>query len=133
MDNNNNNGKEEKKPVIYTNTIEGLGTFNSTNVTNFTLGDRNNNGQDYIANDTITQISIVTSSADVEVTTSEAEKVNDSAGKHTIYKNTANVGEHKGEARYFSILKDNDNQRYVFISSPDYDLTCIIVDTFKFS
>lgn len=131
--NNNNNSKEEKKPVIYTNAIDGVGTFNSTNVTNFTSKDMNNGGQDYIGNDTITQITIVTSSADIEVSISEAEKVNDSAGKHTIYKDTANVGEHKGEVRYFSVLKDNDNQRYVFISSPDYNLTCMIVDTFKFS
>ena len=42
------------------------------------------------------------------------------------------MGAHKGEVRYFSILKDNDNQKYVMISTADYNLTCMMVDTFKF-
>ena len=77
------------------------------------------------------QIILLYSSA-VEITISEADKINDSAKDHTIYKNTANMGNHKGEVRYFSILKDNDNQRYVMISTADYNLTCMMVDTFKF-
>ena len=119
--------------IIYNNYIEGLGTFNSTNVTNFTLSDLSNGVQtDYIANDSIAQISTTSSSSAIEVTTSEADKVNDSAEGHTIYKNTANRGDYKGEVRYFSVLKDNDNQRYVLISTADYNLTCMIVDSFKF-
>ncbi len=126
-----NNTKNEV--VIYNNTIDGLGTFNSTNVTNFTLSDSSNNVQtNYIANDTIAQVTTTSSSSAIEITISEAEKVNDSAKGHTIYKNTANMGEHKGEVRYFTILKDNDNQRYVMISTADFNLTSMIVDSFKF-
>lgn len=125
--------KELNKPVIYNNTIEGVGTFQSMNVTNFTKSNQSNDQQtDYKANDTITQITTTSSSSAVEITKSEAEKVNDTPNGHTIYKNTANVGEHKGEVRYFAILKDNDNQRYIMISSGDYNLTSKIVDTFKF-
>ena len=126
----NNNTENEVK--IYNNSIEGVGTFNTTNVTNFTLSDSVGNQIDYLANDSIAQVTITSSSSDIEVTISEAEKVNDSTKGHTIYKNTANVGEHKGEVRYFSILKDNDNSRYIFISTADYNLTCMIVDSFKF-
>ena len=126
------NNNSENKVTIYNNTIDGVGTFNTTNVTNFTLTDRQNNQIDYIANDSIAQVTISSSSADVEVTISEADRVNDSAKGHTIYKNTANIGEHKGEVRYFSILKDNDNSRYILISTADYNLTCMIVDSFKF-
>ena len=125
---NNNN-----QPVIYNNTIPGVGTFNSTNVTNFTYSDSSNDIQtDYVANDSIAQVTVCTSSLAVEITISEADRVNDSAKGHTIYKNTANIGEHKGEVRYFSILKDQDNQRYIMISTADYNLTCMIVDSFKF-
>lgn len=85
-----------------------------------------------VANDTIAQVTTTSSSSAVEITISEADKINDSAKDHTIYKNTANMGNHKGEVRYFSILKDNDNQRYVMISTADYNLTCMMVDTFKF-
>lgn len=121
------------QPVIYANTIPGVGTFNSTNVTNFTYSSSDNPYQtDYLANDSIAQVSVCTSSAAVEISISEADKVNDSAEGHTIYKNTANVGEHKGEVRYFSILKDQDNSRYILISTADYNLTCMIVDSFKF-
>ena len=127
-----NNQQQENKPVIYNNTIAGLGTFNTTNVTNFTLDAEKSKQTDYLANDTITQVSTISSSSVVEVTISEADRVNDSAAGHTIYKNTATIGDHKGEVRYFSILKDQDNQRYVFISTADYNLTCMIVDSFKF-
>lgn len=120
--------------IIYNNTIPDVGTFNSTNVTNFTLSNSTNDYQtDYIGNDSIAQISTTSSSSMIETTIDQADKVNDSAEGHTIYKNTANVGEYKGEIRYFSILQDNDNDRYVMISTDDYNLTCMIVDSFKFS
>ena len=120
--------------IIYNNTIPDVGTFNSTNVTNFTLSNSSNDYQtNYIGNDSIAQISTTSSSSMIETTIDQADKVNDSAEGHTIYKNTANVGEYKGEIRYFSILQDNDNDRYVMISTADYNLTCMIVDSFKFS
>ena len=126
-----NNKKNEIK--IYNNTIDGVGTFNTTNVTNFTLSNSSDSSQtDYVGNDTIAQITTTSSSSLIEITVSEADKVNDSAKGHTIYKNTANIGTHKGEVRYFSILKDQDNSKYVFISTADYNLTCMIVDSFKF-
>ena len=126
-----NNKKNEVK--IYNNTIDGVGTFNTTNVTNFTLSNSSDSSQtDYVGNDTIAQITTTSSSSLIEITVSEADKVNDSAKGHTIYKNTANIGDHKGEVRYFSILKDQDNSKYVFISTADYNLTCMIVDSFKF-
>ena len=92
---------------IYNNTINGVGTFNTTNITNFTLSNSSNDYHtNYVANDTITQITTTSSSSLIEITFSEADKVNDSAKGHTIYKNTANISEHKEEVRYFSILKD---------------------------
>ncbi len=128
LSNNKGNGVK-----IYNNTIDGVGTFNTTNVTNFTLSNSSNDYQtNYVANDTIAQITTTSSSALVDVTISEANRVNDSAKGHTIYKDTANIGDHKGEVRYFSILKDQDNNKYVFISTADYNLTCMIVDSFKF-
>ncbi|MBO6273966.1 MAG: hypothetical protein J6M91_00195, partial [Methanobrevibacter sp.] len=108
------NFSSEKGPVVYNNTIEGLGTFNTTNVTNFTLNESSNSVQNnYVGNDTIAQVTTTSSSSAIEITISEADRVNDSAKGHTIYKNTATIGDHKGEVRYFSILKDQDNQRYV--------------------
>ena len=119
--------------IVYNNTIADVGTFNSTNVTNFTLSNSTNNYlTDDVGNDSIAQISTTSSSSMIETTIDQADKVNDSAEGHTIYKNTANVGEYKGEIRYFSILQDNDNDRYVMISTADYNLTCMMVDTFKF-
>ena len=127
------NLNQKNDVVIYNNTIDGLGTFNTTNVTNFTLNESSNGRQtNYVANDTIAQITTTASSSAIEITVSEADRVNDSAKGHTIYKNTATIGDHKGEVRYFSILKDQDNQRYVFISTADYNLTYMIVDSFKF-
>ena len=127
------NLNQKDEVVIYNNTIDGLGTFNTTNVTNFTLNESSNGLQtNYVANDTIAQITTTSSSSAIEITISEADRVNDSAKGHTIYKNTANIGSHKGEVRYFSVLKDQDNQRYVLISTADYNLTCMIVDSFKF-
>lgn len=127
------NNNKENGPIIYNNTIEGVGTFNTTNVTNFTLKDSDRSYQTYyIANDSIAQVCPITSSSAIEVTISESDRVNDSAKCHTIYKTTANIGEHKGEVRYLSILRDDDNGRYILISSADYNLTCMMVDSFKF-
>ena len=67
----------------------------------------------------------------MENTIDTAEKVNDSPEGHTICKNTANMGEHKGEVRYISFLTDNDKQRHILINSEDYNLTCMMVDSFK--
>ena len=118
--------------IIYNNTIDDVGTFNSVNVTNFVLANSSNDRQtDYVGNDSRAQITTTSSSSAIEVTISEAEKVNDSAGGHTIYKNTANIGEYKGEIRYFSILKDNDKERYIMISTDNHNLTSMIVDSFK--
>ncbi len=125
-----NNQKNDIK--VFNNTIEGVGTFNSTNVTNFTKANSSNGQQtNYVANDSRAQITTTSSSSAIEVTISEAEKVNDSAKGHTIYKDTANIGEYKGEVRYFTILKDNDKERYIMISTDDYNLTSMIVDSFK--
>ena len=127
------NFNSEKGPVVYNNTIEGLGTFNTTNVTNFTFDNMSNDRQtNYLANDSIAQVTTTSSSSLIEVSISEADRVNDSAKGHTIYKDTATIGDYKGEVRYFSVLKDQDNQRYVYISTADYNLTCMIVDSFKF-
>ena len=118
--------------ISYNNTIPDVGTFNSTNVTNFTLSNSSDDYQtNYIGNDSIAQISTTSSSYAIELTIDRADKVNDSAEGHTIYKDTANVGEYKGEIRYFSILQDNDKARYIMISTADYNLTCMIVDSFK--
>lgn len=125
-----NNQKNDIK--VFNNTIEGVGTFNSTNVTNFTKANSSNDQQtNYVANDSRAQITTTSSSSAMEVTISEAEKVNDSAKGHTIYKNTANIGEYKGEVRYFTFLKDNDNNRYIMISTDNHNLTSMIVDSFK--
>ncbi|MBQ7928677.1 MAG: hypothetical protein IJ287_08075 [Methanobrevibacter sp.] len=125
----NNSGNDV---VIYNNTIDDVGTFNTTNVTNFTLDESYDDGAThYTANYTGAQIIVTSSSALIENTKVDADRINDSAEGHSIYKNTANVGEYKGEVRYFSILTDNDNERYVYISSPDFNLTCMMVDSFK--
>ena len=79
----------EDDVIIYNNTIDGVGTFNSTNVTNFTFDKSNSKQTDYLANDSIAQISLTTSSYFIDNTISEADRVNDSAEGHTIYKNTA--------------------------------------------
>lgn len=118
--------------IIYNNTIDGVGTFNTFNVTNFVLDNYSDDIQtNYIGNDSIAQVSTTSSSSVIDVTISEADKVNDSAEGHTIYKNTATIGEYKGDVRYFSILKDNEKDRYIFISTGDYNLTCMMVDSFK--
>lgn len=121
----------EDEVIVYNNTIDGVGTFNTTNVTNFTFDRETSKQTDYLANDSISQVSIFSNPIYIENSISRAVRVNDSAEGHTIYKNTANIGEYKGEVRYFSVLEDSDNDRYIFISTGDYNLTCMIVDSFK--
>jgi len=125
--------KHENK--IYTNRIKGMGTFNTINVTNFTPRKSDRFYQTYyLADDDITQVSATNRKSAIDVTLNrESERVKDSPEGHPIYKNTANVGKYSGEDRYCSVLKDDDNNRYIFISTADYDLTCMIVDTFKFT
>ena len=135
----NKNETEElrKKPknIIYTNTIKGIGTFNTINVTNFTPRKSDRFFQTfYLADDDITQVSATKSKYAVDVTLNfESERVKDSPKGHQIYRNTANVGKYRGETRYCSVLKDDDNDRYIYISTANYDLTCMMVDTFKFT
>ena len=120
------------EPVIYNNTIEGVGSFQSMNATNFTENNTSAKGQTfYTSNMTGCEISTITDGDMVEITKNEAVMVNDSPKGHTIYKITANIGEHKGEVRYVSFIKDQDNDRWIMISSPDKNLTDLMVDSFK--
>ena len=122
------NQKEEA--IIYNNTIEGVGAFQSAGVENFTLSPIGDASQShYMGSDNITQISVIKSASAINKTISDAEKVNDSGEGHAVYKNTANVGEYKGDVRYFSVLEDNG--RFIFISTNDFNLTCMIVDSFE--
>lgn len=119
---------------IYNNTIDDVGTFNTTNVTNFTLNTESSNekGTHYLADGPmVAEVTTFTQTYLMENTISDAEKVNDSPEGHTIYKNTANIGEHKGEVRYISFLTDNEKERHIMINSEDYNLTCMMVDSFK--
>ncbi|WP_407414348.1 hypothetical protein [Methanobrevibacter sp.] len=119
--------------VIYNNTIDDVGSFNTVNVTNFTLDDEDSDGEQtfYLANDTITQVSLYSRTSLMENTIADSDRVNDSPEGHTIYKTTANMGAHKGEVRYITYLTDNEKERHIQISSPDYNLTCMMVDSFK--
>ena len=133
----NNEQKEEIK--IYNNTIEGVGTFNTINVTNFTLKQSDDFQTDYLAYDEngtrVAQVSECPSSdryQSMEITKSISDKVNDSAKGHSIYKTTSNQGEHKGEVIYLSYLDDEENNRIILISSRDYNLTSMMVDSFRF-
>lgn len=120
------------EPVIYNNTIEGVGAFQSMNATNFTENYTSARGQTfYTSNLTGCEISTIPDGDMVEITKNEAVMVNDSPKGHTIYKNTANIGEHKGEVRYISFIKDQDNNRWIMINSPDKNLTDLMVDSFK--
>ena len=124
-----NNQNDE---IIYNNIIDGIGTFNTTNVTNFTVDDSYGDGvTHYVDNDTISQVVTYGNNHRIENTRENADRVNDSVDGHSIYKFTANRGEHKGEVRYGSFLEDYDNDHYILISSPDYNLTCMMVDSFK--
>ena len=125
-----NNAKDDV--IIYNNTIEDVGTFNTTNVTNFTFDSESNGQTHYLAEGPlVAEITTFSRTALMENTIDSSEKVNDSPEGHTIYKNTANMGEHKGEVRYISFLTDNDKQRHIMINSEDYNLTCMMVDSFK--
>ena len=118
---------------VYNNVIDDVGSFNTTNVTNFTLDDSDSDQQtNYMAKGPImAEVSTFSQTSLMEVTIEQSDRVDDSPKGHTIYKNTANMGEHKGEVRYVSFLTDNDNQRHIMINSADYNLTCMMVDSFK--
>lgn len=124
---------QKDEVTVYNNVIDDVGSFNTTNVTNFTLDDSGSGQQtNYIAEGPLmAEISIFSQTSLMENTIEDADKVNDSPEGHTIYKDTANVGEHKGEVRYISFLTDNDKQRHIMINSADYNLTCMMVDSFK--
>ena len=121
----------KNETIIFNNTIEGVGTFNSINATNFTLTEEADSQTFYGSNLTGCEVSVITSASMVDTTIQRAEKTNDSAGGHTIYKNTANLGDHVGEVRYFGIIEDKENSRFIMISTPDFNITSKIVDTFK--
>ena len=122
----------EDDVIVYNNTIDGVGTFNTTNVTNFTFDIESNGQTHYLAEGPlVAEITTFSRTSLMENTIDTAEKVNDSPEGHTIYKDTANMGEHKGEVRYFSFLTDNDKERHIMINSADYNLTCMMVDSFK--
>ena len=124
------NKNQTKNVLVYNNTIKDVGSFKSCDVSDFKLSPIGDDGQThYVGNDTIAQISVITSASAIDDAVSDAEKVNDSAGGHTIYKNTANVGEHKGDVRYFAVLEDNG--RFIFITTDSYNNTCTIVDSFE--
>lgn len=76
--------------IVCNNTIEGVGTFNTTNVTNFTFDSEKNGQTHYLAEGPLVAEIITTSRTSImENTIDDAEKVNDSPKGHTIYKNTA--------------------------------------------
>ena len=122
----------KNEPVIYNNTIDGVGAFQSVNATNFTYNETSSSGQVfYTSNLTGCEVSTIPDRTMVENTINMAVKVNDSSKGHTIYKNTANIGEHKGEVRYVSFIEDQDNHRWIMINTPNKNLTDLMVDSFK--
>ncbi len=125
--------KELNKPVIYNNTIEGVGTFQSTNCTNFTNVKDDGNGQIYYkSNLTGAEISVCDMDKRYfDLNLLQGEKVNDSPKGHTIYKTHATVGENAGQVRYTAVINDNDNNRIIIVSSPDKNLTDLMIDSFK--
>lgn len=124
-------GEQKDDVVVYNNTIEGVGTFNTTNVTNFTFDYEKDGTNYYIANDSKTQVAVITDRDVMELTRDNCERVNDSAAGHTIYKTTANMGKYKGEVRYKSLLENPDKDQYIYMGGPDYNVTCMMVDSFK--
>ena len=124
-------GSQKDNVIVYNNTIKGVGTFNTTNVTNFTFDYAKDGTDYYIANDSKTQVSVTGDKEVMEITKDDSERVNDSAAGHTIYKTTANVGKYKGEVRYVSFLENGDKNQYSYLGSPDYNVTCMMVDTFR--
>lgn len=131
--NTNELQKELNKPVIYNNTIEGVGTFQSVNATNFTNIKDDGTGQVYYkSNLTGAEISVCDKDKKYfDINLLQGEKVNDTPKGHTIYKTHATVGESAGEVRYTAVIYDNDNNRIILISSPDKNLTDMMVDSFK--
>ena len=128
----NNIMTHKNEPIIYNNTIEGVGAFQSMNATNFTENETSSKGQTfYTSNWTGCEITTLPNIDSWEIPDTDAVKVNDSPKNHTIYKITANMGEHKGEVRYISYLKDSDNNRWITVASPDKNLTDLMVDSFK--
>lgn len=125
--------KEANKPIIYNNTIEGVGTFQSVNATNFTNIKDDGTGQVYYkSNLTGAEISVCDKDKKYfDINLLQGEKVNDSPKGHTIYKTHATVGEGAGEVRYTAVIHDNDNNRIIVIGSPDKNLTDMMVDSFK--
>ena len=124
-------GGQKDNVIVYNNTIEGVGIFNTTNVTNFTFNYTKEGTDYYIANDSKTQVAVIGDKEVMEITKDDSERVNDSAAGHTIYKTTPNVGKYKGEVRYTSFLENGDKDQYIYLGSPDYNVTCMMVDTFK--
>ena len=125
--------KELNKPIIYNNTIDGVGTFQSVNATNFTNIKDDGQGQIYYkSNLTGAEVSVNDNNKKFfNIEELQAEKVNESPKGHTIYKVHATVGEHAGEVRYCSVINDKDNNRFMIISSPNKNLTDLMVDSFK--
>lgn len=75
-------------------------------MTNFTLSSSSNDLQtDYLANDSISQITTSSSSLIAQNTKEMAERVNDSAKGHTIYKDTANIENTKENLDIFQFWK----------------------------
>ena len=124
-------GSQKDNVIVYNNTIKGVGTFNTTNVTNFTFDYAKDGTDYYLANDSKTQVAVIGDKDVMKITKDDSERVNDSAAGHTIYKTTANVGKYKGEVRYTSFLENGDKDQYIYLGSPDYNVTCMMVDTFK--
>lgn len=125
--------KELNKPIVFNNTIEGIGTFQSTNCTNFTNIKDDGNGQIfYKSNWTGAEISV--SDKDkryFDLDTLQGEKVNDSPKGHTIYKTHADIGEGAGQVRYTAVINDNDNNRIIMVQSPNKNITDLMIDSFK--
>lgn len=122
----------KNEPVIYNNTIDGVGAFQSVNATNFTYNETSSSGQVfYTSNVTGCEVTILPTINMWEIPDAGSVKVNDSPKGHTIYKITANMGDHKGEVRYISYLQDSDNDRWITVASPDKNLTDLMVDSFK--
>ena len=124
-------GNQKDNVIVYNNTIKGVGTFNPTNVNNFTFDSAKDGTDYYLANDSKTQVAVIGDKDVMKITKDDSERVNDSAAGHTIYKTTANVGKYKGEVRYTSFLENGDKDQYIYLGSPDYNVTCMMVDTFK--
>ena len=128
----NKNSFDVNAPTVYANSIKDVGSFNTTSVTNFTLNNSTNDVQtDYVANDNITRVSVTSDSNFINATIDGATRVNETTNAHTIYKDTVTDGKYKGEIRYISILTDNN--KFFIVSSPDYNLTAMMADTFKFA